>query len=56
MSAQGPRKEPRYAFLFSQKVLADESPPGSPVGLVWREIPVYRALLPISQNALKNFS
>jgi len=27
----GPRKEPTYTILFSQKVPASESPPGSPM-------------------------
>ena len=44
----GPRKEARYTFLFSQKVPASESPPGSPRGPLWREIPAYRAFLHIS--------
>jgi len=32
-------------ILFSQKVPASESPPGFPVGPLWREIPAYRASL-----------
>jgi hypothetical protein len=39
----GPRKEPRYTFSFLSKVLANEPPPGSPTGPLWREIIVYRA-------------
>ena len=45
----GPRKEPRYTILFPQTVLACESPAGSPLGPLWREIPTYRAFLHLSQ-------
>jgi len=44
----GPKKEARYAILFPQRVLASKSPPGSPVGPLWREIPAYRAFLPLT--------
>jgi len=44
----GPRKELECTILFSQKVPSSESPPGSPVGPLWREIPTYRALLYLS--------
>jgi hypothetical protein len=40
----GSRKELRYTILFSQKVPACEFPPGFPVELLWREMPVSRAL------------
>jgi len=39
----GPRKEPRYIILFSQKILASESPPGSPTEPLWQEITACRA-------------
>jgi hypothetical protein len=41
----GPRKEPGYTILFSQKVLASEPPPGSSTGPLCRELPTYRAFL-----------
>jgi hypothetical protein len=44
----GPKKEPRYATLFPQRVPASESPPGSPTGPLWREIPAYGAFLPLT--------
>jgi len=37
------RKEPRYTFSFLSKVPANEPPPGSITGPLWREIPVYTA-------------
>jgi len=46
--SSGPKKGTQIYFLFSQKFPANESPPGSPTGPIWREIPVYRALLHIS--------
>jgi hypothetical protein len=52
----GPRKELRYTFSFLSKVLANELPPGSPTGPLWREIPIYRAFSHISQNPHKNSS
>jgi hypothetical protein len=48
----GPRKEPRYTFLFS-KILADEPPPGSPTVPLWRKIPVYRAFCISLENLVK---
>jgi len=36
----GPIKEPRYTILFTQKIPASESPPGSPMRPLWREIPL----------------
>jgi len=42
------KKEPIYATLFPQRVPASESPPGSLTGLLWREIPDYRAYLPFT--------
>ena len=44
----GSKKEPRYATLFSQRVPVTESPPGSPLGPLWREITAYRAFLPLT--------
>jgi len=42
------REEPRYTVVFSQTVPASKSPPGSPTGPLWREIPAYRAFLHLS--------
>jgi hypothetical protein len=39
----GPRKKLRYTFSFLSKVPANEPPPGSPTGPLWREISVHRA-------------
>jgi hypothetical protein len=41
-------------FFFLSKVPANETPPGSPTGPLWKEIPVYREFLHISQNPHKN--
>jgi hypothetical protein len=44
-----PRKrKPDKNFVFLSKVPVNEPPPGSPKGPLWRELPVYRALLNIS--------
>ena len=40
-------------FHFSQKVQVNESPPGSQMGPLRREIPIYRAFLRISQIHIK---
>jgi hypothetical protein len=48
MSSGSKKGTPRYTILFCQKVQASESPPGSPVGPLWREIPVYRPFLRLS--------
>jgi hypothetical protein len=37
-----------YYPNLSQKVPASESPPGSPTGPLWREIPAYTAFLRLS--------
>jgi len=37
-----------YCPFFSQKVLASESPPGSQMGALGREIPAFRACLRLS--------
>jgi hypothetical protein len=41
-SIQTYRKEPRYTIIFSQNIPSSETPPGSPTGPLWREIPDYR--------------
>jgi hypothetical protein len=42
-----PIKETSYTAFFSLKVPASESPPRSPLGPLWRQIPPYREFLPI---------
>jgi hypothetical protein len=42
-----PRKEPRYIFLFSQKVLTSKSPLSFQMGPIYREIPASRLFLHI---------
>jgi hypothetical protein len=42
--ASGSKKEARIYFSFLSKVQANEPPPGSPTGPLWRERPVYRAI------------
>ena len=42
-------------FLFLSNVPVNEPPPGSPTGPLWRELPVYKAYLHISQIPHKNF-
>jgi len=38
-------KKGTQIYLFLSKVPANEPPPGSPTGTLWREMPVYRAYL-----------
>jgi hypothetical protein len=37
------KKEPRYALSFSLKRPSKQTPPVSPTGPLWREVPVYKA-------------
>jgi len=39
----GSKKGTQIYYFFSLKSPANEAPPGSPVGLPWREILVHRA-------------
>jgi hypothetical protein len=50
--APGSKKETQiYSYYpFLSKVPASESPPGSPVGPLWREMPVFKAFLRISSR------
>jgi len=48
----GPTKEPLYDTLFPQRVPASESLSGSQTGPLWREIPAYRAFLPLSKSLI----
>jgi hypothetical protein len=41
--ASGSKKGTQIYFSFLSKVPANEPPPGSPTGLLWRGRPVYRA-------------
>jgi hypothetical protein len=49
----GPRKEPRYNFSFLSKIPANEPPPVSPTGPLWREIPVHRTFCISLENVIK---
>jgi len=49
----GPRKEPRYIFTFLSKIPANEPPPGSPIGPLWREIPIYGVFCISLDNLIK---
>jgi len=48
--SSGSKKGTQIYYPFLSKVLASEPPPGSPVGPLWRDIPVYRAFLNISSR------
>jgi len=41
--SSGSKKGTQIYYPFSQKVPASESPPGSPTGPLWREMPISRA-------------
>jgi len=43
LMSSGSKKGTHIHHSFSQKAPGSESPPGSPIGLLWREIPAYRA-------------
>jgi len=42
LMTSGQRKEPRYTISILSKVPANEPPPGSPAGPLWRETLIYR--------------
>ena len=46
----GSKKGTQIYFSFLSKVQANEPPPGSPTGPLWRGRPVYRAFCNISQK------
>jgi hypothetical protein len=50
LMSSGSKKGTHIYYLFLAKVLASESPPGSPVGSLWREMPISRAFLTISSR------
>jgi hypothetical protein len=58
MSSGSKKRKPNTHFLFLSKVPLNEppAPPGSPTGPLWRQLPVYRVFLHISQNPRKNIS
>jgi len=43
LMASRPKKRTQIRFSFLSKVPANELPPGSPRGTLWRERPVHRA-------------
>jgi len=43
LMASGSKKGTQICFSFLSKVLANETPPGSPTGPLWKERPVYWA-------------
>jgi len=50
LMASGSKKGTQIHFSFLSKVPANEPPPGSPTGSLWRGRPIYRAFLHISQK------
>jgi len=49
LMSSGSKKGAQIYYPFLSIVPARESPPGSPTGPLWREIPVYRAFLRLSK-------
>jgi len=49
MSSGSKKKGPRYAFSFSLKSPGTRTPPASPTGPLWRELPINKAFLQLSQ-------
>ena len=47
LMSSGSKKGTQIYYHFHSKVPASESPPGSPMGPLWREVPVSRAFLNI---------
>ena len=45
--SSGSKKGTQIYYPFHSKVPASESPPGSPTGPLWREIPAYRAFITV---------
>jgi len=44
MSSEYKKRNPDMNFLFLSKVPVNKPPPGSPKGLLWRELPVLQGL------------
>jgi hypothetical protein len=55
MSSGSKKRNPDMNFLFFSKVPVNEPPPGSPTGLLWRQLPVYRAFFYISLKFIIKF-
>jgi hypothetical protein len=53
MSSESNKKERRYAFSFSLKSPSKRTPPGSPTGALWKELPFTSSFLHISQIPYK---
>jgi len=51
--SSGSKKGTQIYFFFLSKIPANEPPPGSPTGPLWREIPVYRAFCVSVKNLIK---
>jgi hypothetical protein len=51
LMSSGSKKGTQIYFFFSLKNPANEPPPGSPTGSLWREIPVYRAFASLSKTS-----
>ena len=49
LMSSGSKKGNQLYYPFLSKVPASESPPGSPVGSLWRDIPACRALLHLAE-------
>jgi hypothetical protein len=47
----GSKTGARYTFSFLSKIPANKTPPGSPTGPLWKEIPVYRAIASLSKTS-----
>jgi len=50
LMSSGSKKGIQIYYPFLSKVLASESPPGSPLGPLWRKMPVSRAFLTITSR------
>jgi hypothetical protein len=50
--ASGSKKGTQIYFSFLSKVLANEPPPGSPTGPLWRGRPVYQAFCVSLKNLI----
>ena len=55
LMASGSKKGPQIYFTFLSKVPANEPPPGSPTGPLWRGRPVYRPFAYLSKTSSFGF-
>jgi len=51
--SSGCKKGNQIYFSFLSKIPADETPPVSPTGPLWRELPIYRAFCISLENLIK---